>query len=42
MNQYGAMVEWHWQGKAKVLGEKPVSDMGLNLGLSVVRVVTEP
>jgi len=23
MNEYGALVEWYWQGKAKVLGEKP-------------------
>jgi len=22
MNEYGAMVEWYWQGKAEVLGEK--------------------
>jgi hypothetical protein len=22
MNEYGAMVEWYWQGKTKVLGEK--------------------
>jgi len=22
MNEYGAMVEWYWQGKPKVLGEK--------------------
>ena len=22
MNEYGAMVEWHWQGKTEVLGEK--------------------
>jgi hypothetical protein len=24
MNEYGALVEWHWQGKTEVLGEKPV------------------
>jgi len=24
MNEYGAMVEWYWQGKREVLGEKPV------------------
>ena len=22
MNEYGAMVEWYWQGKSEVLGEK--------------------
>jgi hypothetical protein len=22
MNEYGAMVEWYWQGKTEVLGEK--------------------
>jgi len=22
MNGYGALVEWYWQGKAEVLGEK--------------------
>ena len=24
MNGYGALVEWYWQGKTEVLGEKPV------------------
>ena len=24
MNEYGAMVEWYWQGETEVLGEKPV------------------
>ena len=24
MNEYGAIVEWFWQGKREVLGEKPV------------------
>ena len=24
MNEHGAMVEWYWQGKIEVLGEKPV------------------
>jgi hypothetical protein len=22
MNEYGAMVEWYWQGKTEVLGEE--------------------
>ena len=22
MNEYGAMVEWYWEGKTEVLGEK--------------------
>jgi hypothetical protein len=25
MNEYGALVEWYWQGKTEVLGEKPVT-----------------
>jgi hypothetical protein len=24
MSEYGALLEWHWQGKSEVLGEKPV------------------
>jgi hypothetical protein len=24
MNEYGALVEWYWQGKTELLGEKPV------------------
>ena len=24
INQYGALVEWYWQGKTDVLGERPV------------------
>ena len=24
MDEYGAMVEWYWQGKPEMLGEKPV------------------
>jgi len=23
-NEYGTLVEWYWQGKTEVLGEKPV------------------
>jgi hypothetical protein len=25
MNEYGALVEWYWQGNTEVLGEKPVT-----------------
>jgi uncharacterized membrane protein YpjA len=31
MNEYGALVEWYWQGKTEVLGEEP-----LPLSLSVL------
>ena len=24
MNEYGTLVEWYWQGKTEVVGEKPV------------------
>ena len=24
MDEYGAMVEWYWQGKTEVMGENPV------------------
>jgi len=28
MNEYGAMVEWYWQGKTEVLGEKKIIQRG--------------
>ena len=28
MNEYGAMVEWYWQGKTEVLGEKTLYSVG--------------
>jgi len=27
MNEYGAMVEWYWQEKTEVLGEKPAASV---------------
>ena len=31
MDEYGAMVEWHWQGKTEVLGEKNLSQLYLSM-----------
>ena len=28
MNEYGAMVEWYWQGKTELLGEKTLYSVG--------------
>ena len=54
MDEYGAMVEWYWQGKTEVLGETPTKiatvytinstwpDMRLNPGLRGERPATNP
>ena len=30
MDEYGAMVEWYWQGKTEILGEKQYSVWGVD------------
>jgi len=53
MNEYGAMVEWYWQGKTEVLGENPIQWLlfppyvtctvqGSNRGLYNIMPATNP
>jgi len=41
MDEYGAMVEWYWQGKTEVLGEKHYTAWVVGEGMSLEQLFND-